>query len=106
MEWPSMWIVRIALIYPYTFIVFALLLLILGPAAIYTMPTDIFPTIDIPVVSVVWSYNGLLPEEMADRITANFERAATTTVNDIEHLESESLIGVSVVKIFFSLTQK
>ena len=66
-----MWIVRIALSHPYTFIVFAILLLILGPTAITTMPTDIFPTINIPVVSVVWSYTGLLPEEMADRITSD-----------------------------------
>ena len=96
-----MWIVRIALMKPYTFIVLALLLLILGPLTILRTPKDIFPNINIPVVSVVWSYTGLLPEEMAGRITSNFERALTTTVNDIEHIESQSLIGVSVVKIFF-----
>ncbi len=96
-----MWIVRIALSKPYTFIVLALLLLILGPLAIFRMPTDIFPDINIPVVSVVWSYTGLSPKDMGDRITANFERAVTTTVNDIEHMESESLIGVSVTKVFF-----
>jgi CzcA family heavy metal efflux pump len=96
-----MWIVRIALSRPYTFIVLALLLLILGSLAILRTPTDIFPDIGIPVVSVVWSYTGLPPDEMADRITSNFERALTTTVNDIEHIESESLIGVSVIKIFF-----
>ena len=96
-----MWIVRIALTKPYTFIVLALLLLILGPLAILRTPKDIFPNINIPVVSVVWSYTGLLPEEMAGRITSNFERALTTTVNDIEHIESQSLTGVSVVKVFF-----
>jgi len=96
-----MWIVRIALSRPYTFIVMAILLLILGPLAILRTPTDIFPSIDIPVVSVIWNYTGLPPDEMANRITANFERATTITVNDIEHIESESLIGVSVVKVFF-----
>ena len=96
-----MWIVRLALSRPYTFIVLALLLLILGPLAIMRMPTDIFPDINIPVVSVVWSYTGLSPQEMGDRITSNFERAVTTTVNDIEHIDSESLTGVSVTKIFF-----
>jgi multidrug efflux pump subunit AcrB len=96
-----MWIVQLALSRPYTFIVLALLLLILGPLAIMRMPTDIFPDINIPVVSVVWSYTGLPPDEMGDRITSNFERAVTTTVNDIEHIESESLTGVSVTKLFF-----
>lgn len=96
-----MWIVRIALSRPYTFIVLALLLLIIGPLTILRTPKDIFPNINIPVVSVVWSYTGLLPEEMAGRITTIFERALTTTVNDIEHIESQSLNGVSVTKIFF-----
>ncbi|MDR3476461.1 MAG: efflux RND transporter permease subunit [Gammaproteobacteria bacterium] len=96
-----MWIVRIALSRPYTFIVLALMLLIIGPLAIQRTPTDIFPNINIPVVSVVWSYTGLPPDEMANRITSVFERTVTTTVNDIEHIESESLIGVSVTKIFF-----
>jgi multidrug efflux pump subunit AcrB len=96
-----MWIVRIALSKPYTFIVLALMLIIIGPVAIYRMPTDIFPDINIPVVSVVWQYTGMAPEDMGNLITANFERAVTTTVNDIEHIESESLIGVSVTKIFF-----
>ncbi|MFT4059723.1 MAG: efflux RND transporter permease subunit [Legionella sp.] len=96
-----MWIVWIALSRPYTFIVLALMLLIIGPLAIMRTPTDIFPDINIPVVSVVWSYTGLPPDEMADRITSIFERAVTTTVNDIEHIESESLIGVSVTKLFF-----
>ncbi len=96
-----MWIVRIALTRPYTFIVLALLLLILGPLTIFQTPKDIFPIINIPVVSVVWSYSGLLPDEMAGRITSTFERALTTTVNDIQHIESQSLTGVSVTKIFF-----
>src|SRR5271170_7943785 len=96
-----MWIVRIALSRPYTFIVLALLILILGPLVILRTPKDIFPNINIPVVSVVWSYTGLLPDEMAGRITSNYERALTTTVNDIEHIESQSLTGISVTKIFF-----
>jgi CzcA family heavy metal efflux pump len=96
-----MWIVRVALERPYTFIVLALLLLIFGPLTILRTPTDIFPNIGIPVVSVVWNYTGLPPEEMGDRIVANFERALTTTVNDIEHIESQSLQGIGVVKIFF-----
>ncbi|MCW8397508.1 efflux RND transporter permease subunit [Legionella sp. PATHC038] len=96
-----MWIVWIALSRPYTFIVMALMLLIIGPLAIMRTPTDIFPDINIPVVSVVWNYTGLPPDEMGNRITSVFERAVTTTVNDIEHIESESLIGVGVVKLFF-----
>ena len=96
-----MWLVRIALSRPYTFIVLALMLLIIGVMSILRMPTDICPSIDIPVVSVVWSYSGLPPDEMANRITSIFERAVTTTVNDIEHIESESLISVSVTKLFF-----
>ena len=96
-----MWIVRIALQRPYTFVVLALLLLIFGPLTIARTPVDIFPNIGIPVVSVVWSYNGLPPDEMGNRITANFERAMTVTVNDIEHIESQSLSGVAVVKVFF-----
>ncbi len=99
-----MWIVRIALSRPYTFIVFALLLLILGTLAIIRTPKDIFPNINIPVVSVVWTYTGLLPSEMAGRITSPFERVLPTTVNDIEHIESQSLLGVSVTKIFFHPT--
>ncbi len=96
-----MWIVWIALSRPYTFVVMALMLLIIGPLAITRTPTDIFPDINIPVVSVVWSYAGLPPDEMGNRITSVFERAVTTTVNDIEHIESESLIGISVTKLFF-----
>ena len=96
-----MWIVRLALRRPYTFVVFALLILILGVYSIMSMPTDIFPNIDIPVVTVVWNYQGLSPEEMANRIVSNSERGMTTTVSDIEHIESQSLNGVAVIKIFF-----
>jgi len=95
-----MWIVRLALRRPYTFVVMAVLIAILGTSAIVTMPVDIFPYIDIPVVSVVWSYSGLSPEEMEKRIVTFYERSLTTTVNDIEHLESQSYNGVSVVRIF------
>jgi multidrug efflux pump subunit AcrB len=96
-----MWIVRLALRRPYTFVVAAILLLILGPVAILRTPTDIFPNIDIPVVSVIWNYTGLSPEDMSNRIIFNYERSLTTTVNDIDHIESQSLAGISVVKVFF-----
>jgi CzcA family heavy metal efflux pump len=100
-EEEAMWLVRIALRRPYTFIVMAMLIVILGIVSILRMPTDIFPDIDIPVISVVWNYGGLSPDEMEKRIVNNFERALTTTVNDIEHVESQSLTGVAVIKIFF-----
>src|SRR5271168_1309232 len=96
-----MWIVRLALRRPYTFVVTSILLLILGPVAILRTPTDIFPNIDIPVVSVLWNYTGLSPEEMSNRIVFQYERVLTTTVNNIEHIESQSLNGVAVVKVFF-----
>jgi multidrug efflux pump subunit AcrB len=96
-----MWIVRLALRRPYTFIVFALLILILGIFSIENMPTDIFPNIDIPIVTVVWGYAGLSPDQMANRIVSIHERGMTTTVNDIEHIESQSLSGVAVIKVFF-----
>ena len=96
-----MWIVRIALSRPYTFAVLAILLLILGPLAILRTPTDILPNIGIPVVSVVWNYAGMPPADMGNRVVGVFERALPTTVNDIEHIESQSLPGVGVVKIFF-----
>jgi len=96
-----MWIVQLALRRPYTFIVLALLIVIVGPVMILRTPTDIFPSINIPVISVVWAYNGLSAEEMEGRIVSNFERALTSTVNDIEHIESQSLNGVAVVKVFF-----
>ncbi len=95
-----MWIVRLALRRPYTFVVLAILILIMGALAIIRTPTDIFPNIDIPVVSIIWSYNGLVPEDMADRIVSITERSLTTTVDNIEHIESQSLYGVAVVKVF------
>src|SRR5438876_7242206 len=96
-----MWIVALALRRPYTFVVMALLILILSPIVIFRTPTDIFPNIDIPVISIVWNYQGLAPQEMANRVTTVTERALTTLVNDIDHIDSQSLNGVSVVKIFF-----
>ena len=96
-----MWLVRLALKRPYTFVVMAMLIVILGGVTILRMPTDIFPDIDIPVISVVWNYGGLSPEEMEKRVVNSYERALTTTVNDIEHIESQSLTGVSIIKIFF-----
>jgi len=96
-----MWIVRLALKRPYTFIVLALLLLIVGPLTIARTPTDIFPNIDIPVLSVIWTYTGLPADEMSRRIAINYERGLSVAVNDIEHTESTSLNGVAVVKIFF-----
>src|SRR6202453_834169 len=96
-----MWIVRLALRRPYTFVVLSILLLILGPIVILRTPVDIFPSINIPVVSIVWKYTGLSPEEMTNRITTPFERSVTTTVNDIQHMESQSINGIAVVKVFF-----
>src|SRR5205085_11580808 len=96
-----MWIVALALRRPYTFIVMSLVLLILAPIVIFSTPTDIFPEINIPVISIVWNYQGLSPQEMSDRITSTTERALTTLVNDIDHIESQSLNGVAVVKIYF-----
>jgi multidrug efflux pump subunit AcrB len=101
-----MWIVRLALRRPYTFVVMALLIAILGTSAIVTMPVDIFPYIDIPVVSVVWNYAGLSPEEMEKRMVTIFERSMTTTVNDIEHIESQSYNGVSVTRVYFQPAAK
>jgi CzcA family heavy metal efflux pump len=96
-----MWIVALALRRPYTFVVMALVIIILTPITILRTPTDIFPNIDIPVVSVVWFYTGMSPQDMADRIVANSERGITTTVNDIEHMESQSVYGLGVIKVFF-----
>ena len=96
-----MWIVLLALRRPYTFVVAALLVLLMGIFAIVRMPTDIFPTVDIPVISVVWNYTGMSPDDMEKRIVWPYERILTTTVNDIEHIESQSLNGIGVVKIFF-----
>ena len=96
-----MWIVALALRRPYTFVVMALLIIILTPITILRTPVDIFPDINIPVVSVVWNYTGMSPQEMADRIVTNSERGLTVTVNDIEHQESQSLNGIAVIKVFF-----
>src|ERR1700726_2824364 len=94
-------LVRIALNRPYTFVVLALLLLIIGPLAALRTPTDIFPDIRIPVIGVVWQYTGLPPDQMAGRITTPFQRALTTTVNDIEHIVANSYNGFGIIKIFF-----
>src|SRR3954470_925708 len=96
-----MWIVRLALSRPYTFVVMAILIAILGGSAIVTMPVDIFPYIDIPVVSVLWVYSGLSPEEMEKRVVTNFERSLTSNVNDIEHIESQAYNGYAAIKIYF-----
>jgi multidrug efflux pump subunit AcrB len=96
-----MWIVRLALRRPYTFVVVALLIVVMGIVSIVTMQTDIFPSINIPVVSVIWSYGGLSPTEMQDRIGTVVERAMTTTVSNIEHVESQSLRGLTVIKVYF-----
>src|ERR1700749_115186 len=96
-----MWIVRLALRRPYAFVVVSLLILILGASSIFVTPKDIFPYIDIPVVSIIWSFQGLPPDEMEKRIVTVSERAMTTTVNDIEHIESQSYNGVAVIKVYF-----
>ena len=96
-----MWIVRIALERPYTFIVFALMILILSPVIIQRTPTDVFPNIDIPVIAAAFNYNGLNAEEMEERITSIYERILTTTVSDIEHIESQSIDGRAIIKVFF-----
>jgi CzcA family heavy metal efflux pump len=106
LKWSSakgdlMWIVRLALRRPYTFVVLSLLLFFLGPVVIQRTPVDIFPNIDIPIVSVIWNYQGFSPQQLSDRIVVQFERSLTTTVNDIEHTESETLNGVSVTKVYF-----
>jgi CzcA family heavy metal efflux pump len=101
-----MWIVRLALRRPYTFVVVSLLILILGSGAVFITPKDIFPYIDIPVVSIIWSFQGLPPDEMEKRIVTVSERAMTTTVNDIEHIESQSYNGVAVIKVYFQPTAK
>ena len=96
-----MWIVRLALRRPYTFVVAALVLLLLTPFVLLRTPTDIFPSINIPVVSIVWQYAGLDAQEMEQRIIYIQERSLTTTVNDIEHIESNAYNGVGVIKVFF-----
>src|ERR1700679_2810791 len=96
-----MWIVALALRRPYTFVVMAIVIIILFFVTIFRTPVDIFPSIDIPVVSIVWYYTGFSPQDMADRIVTNSERGITTTVNDIEHMESQSVYGLGVFKVFF-----
>ena len=95
-----MWIVKLALRRPYTFVVMSILILVMGGVAIFRTPTDIFPNINIPVVSVIWNYNGLVPKDMSDRIVSVTERNMTTIVDNIEHVESQSLYGIAVVKVF------
>jgi multidrug efflux pump subunit AcrB len=96
-----LWFVRVALKRPYTFVVLALLILIFGPLAAVQSPTDIFPDIKIPVISAVWTYTGLSPEDMSGRVVYYYERQLSSTVNDIDHIESQSLNGYGIVKIFF-----
>jgi multidrug efflux pump subunit AcrB len=91
-----MWIVRVALQRPYTFIMLAVLIVLLGGYAILNTATDIFPNIKIPIAAVIWRYNGILPEEIANRIVLFSERTAQTVVNDVEHTESQSVVGTSV----------
>ena len=95
-----MWIVQLALRRPYTFVVMAILILIMGVVSIFSTPTDIFPNINIPVVSIIWTFNGLVPKDMSDRIVSVTERNLTTVVDNIEHVESQSLYGIAVVKVF------
>src|ERR1700729_3001611 len=95
-----MWIVRLALNRPYTFVVLAILILLLSPAVILRTPTDIFPNIDIPVISVAWTYTGLNPEDLETRLTTPFEKGLTTLVDNIEHIESTTYNGTAVVKIY------
>src|SRR5471030_2539753 len=99
-----MWIVNIALRRPYTFIVMALLILLSKPLVLTKMATDIFPAINIPVISVIWQYSGLSAQEMGACNASTNERSLTTSFNDIEHIESQSLAGTSIIKIFFQPT--
>src|SRR6201995_2956758 len=94
-----MWIVKIALSRPYTFIVLALVLFLFAPVMLMRTPVDIFPSINVPVVSIIWTYSGLAPSEMGHRMTSVYERALTPTVANIEHIESKSLHGASGGKV-------
>src|SRR5438034_6817693 len=96
----SMWIVRLALRRPYTFVVMGLTILLLGMFAIVTTPTDIFPEIDIPVISLIWNYGGLSTDEMAARITTYSEYTISSVVGDVKSIESQTYPGVSVIKIY------
>ncbi len=96
-----MWIVRLALARPYTFVVMALVVILLTPVVLLRTPVDIFPDINIPVITLIWTYNGLEPQEMEQRIVSNVERGVTVLVNDVEHIESQSLSGLALIKVFF-----
>jgi multidrug efflux pump subunit AcrB len=100
------WIVKIALLRPYTFVVLAVLIVVLGATAIVNTPKDIFPNIDIPVATVIWSYGGLSPEEVANRVVTIHERSLTTVVNDIQHIESTSYSGMGLIRLFFQPNAK
>jgi hypothetical protein len=99
-----MWIVKLALSRPYTFIVLSLMLLLISPVMLLRTPVDIFPAINIPVISVIWTYTGLPPSEMESRIVSIFERSLTTSVNNIEHIESQSIANYGIIKIYFQST--
>jgi multidrug efflux pump subunit AcrB len=99
-----MWIVALALRRPYTFTVFAILILIAGVVAIVRTPKDIFPSISIPVISSLWNYTGMSAEGMESHITSQFERSLTTTVDNIEHIESQSIYGNAIIKVFLQPT--
>jgi multidrug efflux pump subunit AcrB len=99
-----MWIVNVALKRPYTFIVMAIMILLATPFVLLTTPVDVLPEIDIPVVSIIWNYTGLSAQDMANRITSVNERSLTTTVNNIEHIESQSLQGIAIIKLFLQPT--
>ena len=96
--------IQLALRRPYTFIVMAMLIVISTPFVLWNMATDIFPEINIPVISIIWNYNGLPAQEMGQRIASSSERGLTTTVSDIEHIESTSLVSSTVIKVFFQPT--
>src|SRR5258707_15638826 len=96
-----MWIVRLSLQRPYPFLGIALVIILLTPVVLLLIPTDIFPEINIPVISLVWTLNGLEPQEMEQRITGNVERGIATLVNDVEHTDSQSLNGIAVIKVYF-----
>ena len=96
-----MWLVHLALRRPYTFVCFSILVLVFGVVAIVRMPIDIFPTINIPVISVLWNYGGLSPKEMEERVVTLAERVYSSYVNDVEHIESQSLNGLSIIKVYF-----
>ena len=101
-----MWIVKIALSRPYTFIVFAIIIVLMTPLVLQHTPTDIFPEINIPVISVAWNYSGFSPQQMVDYIVGNDERYITTVVDNVEHIESQTVAGRSVVKVFLSAQRR